>query len=245
MAVALLIAGIGFVLAGLLGIVAGIPVKEFSFGNTLILAGAVTACTGMIMLGLWTVVRELRTIALQLGPVEVVAPENGLPGRDASFALQDPESQAFPFRREPPNAAGAASADSAALPPWHDETATRDRGRNDPLPEAPAEPAAKPRRNLLFSSSLRKDRERNELRVTDASLADPRSAPGPLLHPSNQASCPRHSKRAGRSRSAAGPLMRRCRGAAAARHPPSASQMTAQPDQVVRRRRRETKSGPG
>jgi hypothetical protein len=187
MAVALLIAGIGFVLAGLLGIVAGIPVKEFSFGNTLILAGAVTACTGMIMLGLWAVVRELRTIALRLSPGEAVAPEDGLPGRDAGFALQDSEDQAFPFRRDPPDAANPA--ESAALPPWHEETGTRDRGRNDPLPEA-ADPAAKPRRNLLFSSSLRKDRERAELRVTDPSLADPRSTPVATSPPSKSSESP-------------------------------------------------------
>ena len=65
--IVLLIAGIGFLLAGLLGIGFGIPVKEFSFGNTLILAGAIAACTGMIMLGLWVVVRELKNIARQLG----------------------------------------------------------------------------------------------------------------------------------------------------------------------------------
>ena len=63
----LLIAGIGFLLAGLLGIVFGIPVKEFSFGNTLIVTGVLAACTGTIMLGLWTVVRELKNIARQLG----------------------------------------------------------------------------------------------------------------------------------------------------------------------------------
>ena len=67
MMVALLIAGIGFLLAGLLGIGFGIPVKEFSFGNTLIVTGVVAACTGMIMLGLWMVVRELKNIARQLG----------------------------------------------------------------------------------------------------------------------------------------------------------------------------------
>ena len=39
--VALLIAGIGLLLAGLLAIGFGIPIKEFSLGNTLILAGAV------------------------------------------------------------------------------------------------------------------------------------------------------------------------------------------------------------
>ncbi len=68
MMVLLLIAGIGFLLAGVLTIGFGIPVKEFSFGNTLILTGTVAACTGIIMLGLWTVVRELRNIARRLGP---------------------------------------------------------------------------------------------------------------------------------------------------------------------------------
>ena len=65
--VLLLIAGIGFLLAGVLTIGFGIPVKEFSFGNTLILTGTVAACTGIIMLGLWMVVRELKNIARRLG----------------------------------------------------------------------------------------------------------------------------------------------------------------------------------
>src|SRR5258705_526122 len=68
MMVLLLIAGIAFLLAGVLTIGFGIPVKEFSFGNTLILTGTVAACTGLIMLGLWTVVRELKNIARRLGP---------------------------------------------------------------------------------------------------------------------------------------------------------------------------------
>src|ERR1700694_3880118 len=63
----LLIAGIGFLLAGLLAIGFGIPVKEFSFGNTLILTGAVVACTGAMLLGLWVLVRELKNIALGSG----------------------------------------------------------------------------------------------------------------------------------------------------------------------------------
>src|SRR5512140_1079383 len=62
-----LIAGIGLLVAGLLAIGFGIPVKEFSFGNTLILVGAVAACTGIVMLGVWTVVRELREISRRLG----------------------------------------------------------------------------------------------------------------------------------------------------------------------------------
>jgi hypothetical protein len=178
MIVALLVAGIGFVLAGLLGIVFGLPVKEFSFGNTLILAGAVTTCTGMILLGLWTVVRELRAVAERLESGEAVMPRAGLPA-DVNPAPREPENDVFPFGRDQPRRADPADAEPATLPPWHEETATRDRARNDspPLPGLPAEPAAKPRRNLLFSSTSRKERERAELRVTDPSLVDPRSSP--------------------------------------------------------------------
>ena len=68
MMVVLLIAGIGILLAGLLGIGFGIPVKEFSFGNTLIITGVVAACTGMIMLSLWAMVRELKNLALRQTP---------------------------------------------------------------------------------------------------------------------------------------------------------------------------------
>src|SRR6185295_12484394 len=67
----MLVAGIGLVLAGLLAIGFGIPIKEFSTGNTLILAGVIGVCSGVIMLGLWTTVRELKNIARRLG--------NGLP----------------------------------------------------------------------------------------------------------------------------------------------------------------------
>ena len=49
----MLVAGIGLVLAGLLAIGFGIPIKEFSTGNTLIIAGVIGVCTGAIMLGLW------------------------------------------------------------------------------------------------------------------------------------------------------------------------------------------------
>ena len=67
MVAVLLVGGIGFLLAGLLAIGFGIPVKEFSFGNTLILTGAIVACTGVMMLGLWVVVLELKNIARQFG----------------------------------------------------------------------------------------------------------------------------------------------------------------------------------
>ena len=68
MMVVLLVAGIGLLLAGLVAIGFGIQINEFSLGNTLIVAGTVAACTGMLLLGLWTAVKELKTIARRLGP---------------------------------------------------------------------------------------------------------------------------------------------------------------------------------
>jgi len=163
MMVLLLIAGIGFLLAGVLTIGLGIPVKEFSFGNTLILTGTVAACTGIIMLALWTVVRELRNIARRLGP-GVLTEDEGL--------LVSPEQ---------PAAENAGNAEPAApSPQWHEDAGSRDRVRGD-MPSAPepveAASAAKQRRNLLFSSSLRRERERAQARTADPSAPDARPAP--------------------------------------------------------------------
>jgi len=93
MMVALLIAGVGSLLAGLLAIAFGIPVKEFSFGNTLMLIGAILACTGMILLGLWMVVRQLRDIARRLGPgfpseVQAGAALHPAAAEDGGFPVQ-------------------------------------------------------------------------------------------------------------------------------------------------------------
>ena len=184
MLIALLIAGIVFLLAGLLGVAFGIPVKEFSFGNTEILAGVITACAGMIMLALWVAVRELKRAMQPLGPG--VGPDLAATPARAVF----PPPAAPPVPHEPgsghddlmfnqPGAIRPDDAEPAAPPPWHEETTSRDRGRNETppaLPTSPAEPAPKQRRNLLFSSTSRKERERAEGRTGDPGLADPRPA---------------------------------------------------------------------
>jgi hypothetical protein len=163
MAVVLLIAGIGFLLVGLLAIGAGVPVKEFSFGNTLILTGTVAACTGVIMLGLWIVVRELKNIARRLGPAVAT------------------EGEGLLFSPEQPSAEDAGNAEPSPLP-WQEDAASRDRVRGD-MPTAPepleAASAAKPRRNLLFSSSSRRERERAQTRAAEPSSPDTRPPPGP------------------------------------------------------------------
>src|SRR5579871_33594 len=126
MIIALLIAGIGFLLAGLLGIAYGIPIKEFSFGNTVIIAGAVTACTGMIMIALFVVVRELKAIAEHFEASSALGPRTGFPA-PLSATSATPHDQApghDPMFDQPgTDPAGADPAAPPAMPPpWHEET---------------------------------------------------------------------------------------------------------------------------
>jgi hypothetical protein len=181
MTVALLIAGIGLLLAGLLTVGFGILI-DLSMGNTLILAGAITACTGVIMLGLWTVVRELKTIARQLDSGAPVHADDVQP----AAAPRDPvpATDGFPFGQDQPAMENTGNAGAPA--PW-EEAAGRDRARVDaPLPAEPVAPPVKPKRNLLFSSSSRKERERAEARGNEPSAAGllPSSlAPPPVAPP--------------------------------------------------------------
>ena len=176
MMIVLLIAGIGAALAGLLAIAFGIPIKEFGFGNTLILVGVVAVCTGMILLGLSLVVRELKIISQRLRPAGQRA-RTALPSIGPSAVGQGiPSDDEFLFGSDPTAAENAGHAESGAMPsssppPWHDEAASRDRVREGPEPE-PA-PPPKPRRNLLFSSTSRKERERAGARTAESVAVAP------------------------------------------------------------------------
>jgi hypothetical protein len=177
----LLIAGIAVLAAGLLAIVFGIPVKEFSLGNTLILAGAVAACTGVMVLALAVVVRELQNIARRLGPANPVATARKKSEPQLPAAAGDQPAPAILDGTEP---AGKQSSSASSPAPWQEDVAARDRARSrgDGAPEAaPPEPpaATKPRRNLLFSSSSRKERERAAQTPTGAVLdsGSPPAAP--------------------------------------------------------------------
>ena len=168
---AMLVAGAVAVLAGLGAIALGIPVKEFSFGNTMILSGTVGVCTGLILLALSAVLGELKLIAhrlrLQVG------------GEPSSKALD------LPGESEPRSAMDVA-------PPledlWREGGSPRGRARQTelvpPLPEpekepmpVEREPAPRPKRNLLFESSSRRERERAEKRAADPLAAEFRSPP--------------------------------------------------------------------
>jgi hypothetical protein len=184
MMMAMLIAGIGLLLGGLLTVGLGIDL-DLSFGNTLIEAGSVVACSGILLLGLWVVVRELRNIARRLGP-EIAAESRAGTSAPATATLRDAAPDLFGLDQPISGPAGdaepaAPSPSPATSPaPWHEETAARDRARS----EGPAEaaPAVKPRRNLLFSSSSRKERERAEGRTGEPPVADSHPAP-PVVAP--------------------------------------------------------------
>ena len=199
MMVGMLVAGIGLVVAGLLAIGFGIPVKEFSFGNTLILTGVIGVCTGAVMLGLWMAVRELQNIARRLGggvalPRGEAAVRPVLP--PGLSREPGPGDASFPFNQEAAQPAGGVEpAAPPSPPPWQDEAATRERPRGDLPPEpepAEAAAAAKPKRNLLFSSTSRKERERAQARTSEPLPPDllsadlrpnPPAAPPPPLPP--------------------------------------------------------------
>jgi hypothetical protein len=180
MVAVLLIGGIGFLLAGLLAIGFGIPVKEFSFGNTLILTGAIVACTGVMMLALWIVVRELKTIARQrdLGMPAGSRVGSALPPSTA-LGDQAPEDGGFLFDSDQPAVEhGGIVKPAAQPPPWLEEAGSRDRVRGGVAAPEPVEaaPALKPRRNLLFSATSRKEHERAQARTAEPFGADTRPA---------------------------------------------------------------------
>lgn len=220
----MLVAAIGLVLAGLLAIAYGIGV-QLSTGNTLIIAGVIGVCTGAIMIALWIAVRELKNIARRLGagvaeaggeamarPVFPVAA-----GRDS-----DPAGGGFPAAEQPGgpgpfSVAAPPPFPPAAPPPWQNEAVLRDHPIPEPMhPEPPSAP--KPKRNLLFSSTSRKERERAQSRAgeplpPDLLSSDLRPRP-PTVPPVETAEPPTPSfenawPRTERAKSGESPLQRR------------------------------------
>jgi hypothetical protein len=179
---AMLIAGACALLAGLGAIALGIPVKEFSFGNTMILSGTIGVSTGLLLLGLSAVLAELKLIAHRLRLR--VADETGSRTDDRSGAAE---------RREPlslPDIADAPGEDSR-----REGGFLRARARQaemvPPLPEPEASPRLaereappRPKRNLFSEAASRRDRERAEKRDSLTSdLRSPSLSDPPALEP--------------------------------------------------------------
>jgi len=172
--VVLLLAGVGLLLAGLTAIGFGIQINEFSLGNTLIVAGTVATCGGMLLIGLGMAVRELKRIAQRLGPDATKAFHAENPSQPATAG-----DGLFHQTAQPDNSGRVEPAAPSSEQTWPGEAAPRDRTPDDGQPPA-VEPAPdpKPKRNLLFSSSSRKERERAQAR-TDPSMSGPETAAPP------------------------------------------------------------------
>jgi hypothetical protein len=185
MTLALLIAGIVAVLAGLLAILFGYTVRDFSLGSTLIISGTIGVCSGMLLAGLHFVLLELKGIARRLAGsaalsevrVRPVLPGLAAPGAPEPAPAMRPEPTAQPS--------------PAAPPPWMGEAPVRERPRVEPAPESeppapPAAPETPRRRNLLFASTSRKERERAEAKGTEGSpQGEPAAPAGPDTPPAS------------------------------------------------------------
>jgi len=175
--VLLMIAGVGAILAGAVAIWFGIPVKEFSFGNTMILAGTIAICSGLILMGIGLVVRELKLIRrrLQSDDLGLTAQEtDGPPLPAGSITGGNAGSDDDRFERRHVSL-DHGSLDNGKAPPLEPSGSRRGAATESELSHAhdapdvesasvPETPPAKPRRNLLFSSS-RRERERERAAV--------------------------------------------------------------------------------
>lgn len=180
----LVIAGIAAIAAGGAAIWFGIPVKEFSFGNTMILAGAVGICSGLLLIGLGLVIRELKAIklslrerALEADPREADGPL--LPAGSIAGRRGRSDRDEFDVRHAAPESLAPPAPRQQAAPRSDDddpsgEAAERLDIENGKLSPEVA-PPAKARRNLLFSSS-RKERERTEPAAKSPTSAPPGEA---------------------------------------------------------------------
>jgi hypothetical protein len=184
MSVALLIAGIFAVVAGLLAVAFGYSIRDFSLGSTLIISGTIGVCSGLLLVGLYIVLLELQGIARRLAgtaaPSDVRVRPVLPPGLAAPGAPTVEAAPAPAMRVEPQP--------SPAAPPWQAEVPARPRAEAPAEPEAPPPPPAAPepprRRNLMFASSSRKERERAEARATEG------LPPQPLDEPATEAAAP-------------------------------------------------------
>jgi hypothetical protein len=156
---------------GVFAIGFGIPIHEFSLGNTLIVAGTVAVIGGMIMLGLAAAVRQLRRLADGFSPRPAPrrqpVPENG----DMTAAPPPPRQAPGPRIPYPPKPGSDA----------------RDMRPSEPramaaLPaEAPEGPAAmeRPRPNIF--GVARASGEPPIMEEPDAVPLAPARTPAPLL----------------------------------------------------------------
>src|SRR6185312_15178236 len=147
--------GAAAVLIGLAAVGYGIPIRDFGFGNLLIMTGTVGLCTGLLLLGLSVVASEVRLLARRLSaPRPAADPRARAALPPFPTGAQTPVGAAeggplFARDQPPPPPPLEPTVAPPVAPPWHDDGP---RARPDAPPELdPAQAAAPPpkqRRNL-------------------------------------------------------------------------------------------------
>jgi hypothetical protein len=127
MSIVLFVVGAIAVMVGVGMVGFGIPINEFSFGNTLIVAGTTATIGGLIVIGLGAAVAQLHRIVEMLAvrapprtgrPLETVeaAPETPVAVLPASRVPFPPKPRPEPAMREPPEPHVAPPADMGEHP---------------------------------------------------------------------------------------------------------------------------------
>ncbi|UFZ08296.1 hypothetical protein LQG66_10875 [Bradyrhizobium ontarionense] len=194
---AMLAAGALAVLAGLGAIAYGIPFKEFSVGSTMILSGTISVCSGLILFGLSAVLGELKMLSHRLRPragTESDVRPLQLPASHRAELEPPPVPPSEDLWRE-----GGSPRSRPRMPDLSAPlSSTLRNAEPEPAADEPAaEPADRPKRNLLFASTSRRERERADKRSAEAPVPDFRSPPlsepppVPLDEPAAAESAPR------------------------------------------------------
>jgi len=136
----------------------------------LLIAGVVVLCTGIVLLGMWLVVRELSSLTRLLLAQGAQPARAGTPPRPA---VQPASAPAVAHQ-------ATETAASASPPPWADEAAARGKppppaaeappAELAPPPPPPPAPDRPARRNLLFASR-RRDKDEQPAAATPPSPA--------------------------------------------------------------------------
>lgn len=146
-------AGVAALVAGLLAIVMSISIREFSFGSTLMIVGAIGAGSGLIVMALAQILREVRKLSAPPIALPATTARPEFPPRPAPSPVAAAPAPDAPFPI-PPRAAPAAG----PLPPERPPVVPPERAPR-PDVDAPLAPEARApsKRNLMFRRTTEDD----------------------------------------------------------------------------------------
>jgi hypothetical protein len=185
MSLVLLILGILATGAGIVSIGFGIPVYEYSLGNTLIVAGTMGVAAGLVLIGLAAAVEQLTQIAKAMQPRASGRPVLQAQPAEQGPALRPPAPPQFPAQPSVPPPIQAPVPPLAQMKPAAPVAVSarspfaRPVSEERPAAEAPSEPAFSAIERLR-ASLVRPDRKGEEA-VDAAEDAPPAPAAAPAM----------------------------------------------------------------